>query len=441
MSSAPADLGPPTIPTALQGPTPAGPAGSTGATPDSPAAPQPGPGGDAGMTDADRRRMELHDDHQGPPSLFWFRSQYLYWWLKEGPLPEPLLTTGSVEGAGVISSPDTVVLLGQSKIDYGQFNGVRLETGVWLNDSHTWGLEGGGFLLEQRSRFANFSSDAAGNPVLARPFNDFIPVGAVPPFTPTSIFVSAPGGFTGSFAFATSSRLWGAEANLVRNLVSSPRVNLDLLLGFRYLDLEEDLEISQTTQALEGGELFFNNLDPTNPIPLDPSSTLTIVDRFHTRNQFYGGQIGGRLGYRWGPVVLNLSGKVAMGPNHEAVDVTGTTTATTPTGVSSLPSGMLAIAGTNTGRATTNWFVVVPEANFEVGYQINRFFQVYVGYDFLYVNNIARPGNQITTNLNSALIPTTLNFNSMVGPALPVLPMRKEDFWAQGIHVGMEFRY
>src|SRR5262249_18176204 len=286
----------------------------------------------------------------------------------------------------------------------------------------------------------SFAGDSTGNPILARPINDFFPVQAVPPFTVNAVPISFPNTFTGTFTFSSSSRLWGAEANVARNLTASNRGSFDLLFGFRYLDLQEDLALGQTAQALAEGALVFNPM-PGNRQPLPDGSSLSLFDRFHVRNQFYGGQLGGRYEYRLGIFVLNLQGKVALGPNHQSIEVSANSTATTPTGASSLPSGLPALTGTNTGRLTNNRFAVVPEGNFEIGCQITRYLQIQVGYDFLYVNNVVRAGSQVSSNINTAFVPSLPTFNPGIGPALPHLSLPKDDFWAQGVHFGVEFRY
>ena len=44
-----------------------------------------------------------------------------------------------------------------------------------------------------------------------------------------------------SWSADTTLRLWGMEFNGLYNICRTPRYHLDALLGFRYLDLSEDL--------------------------------------------------------------------------------------------------------------------------------------------------------------------------------------------------------
>jgi hypothetical protein len=392
------------------------------------------------------RREALHDDHIGPEENFWFRGSYLLWWVKPAPLEAPLVTTGSTGGGAL--GRDTTVLFGNSKFDYGSFNGFQLESGLWLDHCHIWGLEAGGFLLERKETSTSFSSNAAGSPLLARPATNTItnvPFGFTITNVPFGFLVAFPNAFAGSITISSSSRLWGANADFIRNLAAMPNFRADLLFGFRYLDLDEDLTISQVTTALAEGVLFFPTVLPDGTVvstPLGPGSTVSILDRFHTRNRIYGGQIGGRVEYHLGSYFVNLATKVALGPNQQSLDISGLTAATTPGGVTTTtPSGFLALAGTNAGRQSTNWFVIVPEVNLQVGAQLSSRLLAYVGYDFLYINTVVRPGNEVNTNVNPTFVPTSFKFPLPTGLPQPRVLFRHEDFWAHGLQLGLELRF
>ena len=78
-----------------------------------------------------------------------------------------------------------------------------------------------------------------------------------------------------------------------------------------------------------------------------------------------------------------------------------------------------------------------------LGVNIGDNVRVYVGYEILWLNNVARPGDQIDRNINTTqvgpgpggIVPT------LTGPALPVALFRTTDFWAQGLNFGVEVRY
>src|SRR5208283_1168081 len=157
-------------------------------------------------------------------------------------------------------------------------SGVRLTVGGWLNSEQSLGIEGSGFLLEQRSFFFRADSDANGNPFLGFPIFSVSPdatfgQSAIPVTFPA---VPPPTQAAGGLAVTANSRFWGAEVNGVLNGMRNEQFSLDLLFGFRYADLQENLD-------------FFGNSLTTD----GPGNSIQVAgaDHFGTRNQFYGGQI------------------------------------------------------------------------------------------------------------------------------------------------------
>src|SRR5205814_7254520 len=117
----------------------------------------------------------------------------------------------------------------------------------------------------------------------------------------------------------------------------------------------------------------------------------------HTRNSFFGGQIGTYAEYRFGSLVGGIAYKVSLGTNHEVVEIIGQTTGSN---MVATPGGLLALPGGNAGRDVNNRFVVVPEIGATLGWQVNPWLRLNVGYDFLYINDVVRPGSQIDPFLN-----------------------------------------
>ncbi len=66
-----------------------------------------------------------------------------------------------------------------------------------------------------------------------------------------------------------------------------------------------------------------------------------------------------------------------------------------------------------------------------------------VGYSFLYVSSVARPGDQIDRVINPNTSPAIgSNFSGAVSsPPHPALNVQSSDFWAQGLNFGLEFRW
>src|SRR5262249_31518973 len=134
--------------------------------------------------------------------------------------------------------------------------------------------------------------------------------------------VASPGARAGSVAFAATSRFAGAQANLVRNLAACENYRVDMLAGFRFLELDESIGIETRINALSPDGVIVIGGQQQDGLPVFRQvAGVLIQEEFRARNQFYGGQLGLRGEYSLGKFSLGLEGKVAFGPNHEQVDV------------------------------------------------------------------------------------------------------------------------
>jgi hypothetical protein len=102
---------------------------------------------------------------------------------------------------------------------------------------------------------------------------------------------------------------------------------------------------------------------------------------------------------------------------------------------------LLAVPGGNAGRIEYNRFVVVPEVGVNLGWQATSWLRLNVGYDFLYINDVARPGSQIDPFVNPKLVPASAAFGSTSGPNFPTPTAKSDTFWAQGVQFGVEVKY
>src|SRR5262249_26267971 len=135
-----------------------------------------------------------------------------------------------------------------------------------------------------------------------------------------SELVAFPGALAGSINVATSSRLQGFEANALCNLCCCPcAYRVDAFAGFRYLDFDEGLDITEDLTVL-----------PT--VPVIGGSKFLVNDHVDAHNQFYGAQVGVR-GEVWsGQFFARVTAKVALGDSEESVDINGFTRFTAPAG-------------------------------------------------------------------------------------------------------------
>jgi len=350
----------------------------------------------------------------------WYVSaEYLLWFIRGQPLPA-LLTSGSVNDnpPGALGQPGTTVLLGNNTSNYNPLSGFRIRGGWWLNDSHTLGIDLGGFMLSEGVN--RFSASSTGSPFLARPFTNAL-TGAQ-----DIEAVATPNGLSGAFSSVNTSQLWGGQANLRSNLCCGCNWFIDGLAGFRYLGLHDSLRAQENLAVI-------SSQNPNLPV----GSTFVVTDRFSTQNNFYGGQIGGIGEYRIGRWSVDLRTTVAFGVTQQSVDISGTTLTQAPGLAPQLSQGGLLAQSSNIGHHTHDQFSVVPEIGINLGYQFTNHIRGFVGYNFLYWSSVARAGNQVDPVVNPNLLPPS----QPGGPARPTFEPHGSDFWAQGINFGLDIRW
>jgi len=362
---------------------------------------------------------ELFEEEPCERPLFWVRGEYLLWWTKNGNLPI-LVTRGESTDPipGALGQPNTKVIYG-GDASFQDRSGARFTFGMALGQSRTWSVEGNYFFLEGRRVGAALASK--GDPVLARPFID------ADTGVQDSSLVSYPGVIAGGINIASSSYLQGAEGNVQAIVWQRPRARVDLLGGFRYLDLVESLRIQETT-----------TVDP-NFMDLYAGKNINVADFFGTANNFYGGQLGLRTEYRVNRFVIGLLGKVALGTTHESATVRGATTINTAEPVNAA-AGLYALSS-NSGTFSRNAFAVVPELGVNLGLRVTERLTALVGYTFIYWSRVIRPGDQIDQTLNTTLIPTSDTFGAGGRPHRPAFTFHETDYWAQGVNLGLQYRY
>ncbi len=370
----------------------------------------------------------------GPAGKVWADAELLLWWDRGMSIPP--LVTGSPAGTsrslgGVLGAPGTRILYGDDRVDNDLTPGFRARAGYWLDDCNTCGIEGSFFFLGPDEQNRSFSCLDA--PVLARPFIDANP-GVPNPFNaqwvssanPNSELVCYPGVVNGIVDVHTSTYMYGFDANFRENVYCNPDRRVDALVGYRYVNLQDKVEVDEELTVL-------SNNNPAIP----QGTTFALMDRFKTTNQFNGGQIGLDGEYRSGRWYFGGRNLVAFGDNHSDVTISGYTQSSTPGGTPTLNSGGLLTQPTNIGTYTNDRFGVVWEAESIIGYQLTDGIRIFASYSYLYWSNVTRAGDQIDFVVNSSQIaPGSLN-----GVARPAFVRNDTNFWTQGISFGLEMRY
>jgi hypothetical protein len=382
----------------------------------------------------------------------WVDGDYLLWWFKGAPVPVPLVTTGSAADAvpGALGQKGTRVLFGGQSIDSDFVHtGYRLAVGGWFDDDRTVGLEGSGFYFqpEQRSNFALASDPKTAFPIIGVPFINATPDGPKPnaggfkfntagPATESAVLASNGVGRYGGVTVSSFSHLWGLEANGVINLMCNDTFRVRALVGLRYIDLKEDLDLNFfTLDVADANDIF---------------RTVTIGDHFDTRNQFYGAQVGVRGEWESEWVFASVQGKIALGETHEVVSINGQFADSFPdlynnfgnTNPFTRSSGIFA-QPSNSGRYSRDHFAVLGDIELRAGVNITTNLRAFVGYEFLGLSNVVRPGDQIDRTINTTQVGAgpTGTVPTLTGPARPVPLFQTTEFWAQGVSFGFELRF
>ncbi len=356
----------------------------------------------------------------------WWRAEYLYWWTRGLDLP-PLATTSPAgtppNEAGVLGEPDTSILFGNQVINDGGTSGLRTSSGLWFSPERRFGITSQFFQLTSQND--GFSASGNGAPIIARPYFDVLNA------RQAAQLVSYPGLVGGDLWIASKTSLksymiagQGAllpTAPVVCDPGAQPN-QLNWIIGYRYLELKDKLSFNENLNSL---------------VLIEPG-TLAINEKFSTKNQFSGLQLGFRYQADYRRARLESDLKVAIGNNRQKVEINGNTEST-GAGVTGTFNGRLLAQRTNIGSYSRDEFSMVPELGVTLGLRLTNRLYATFGYSVLYFPNVVRAGDQIDTDVNSNLLPPEPV--PLDGPLRPDFQFVETDFWAHGLNVGGEFRF
>jgi hypothetical protein len=352
----------------------------------------------------------------GPPPGFWGRAEYLYWWVRGSSTP-PLVTT-SPDGtpqadAGVL--PDATVLFGGERLNTSGRSGGRFTLGYWFNSCQYMGVDTSFlFLGEVQQEYFNSSN---GSPILARPFFNVLNG------EQDANLIAFPNVIVGSIGVVSTSKVYGSEINLRRALVVDCWKRFDVMAGYRFFQLAENLTVNSNTTSI----------DPNGQVPV--GTTFAIFDSFSTRNNFNGGQLGLNLQCTNGCWTLDFATKLAIGAVAQRVVVDGGTVTTVPNVQPVTNRGGILALDSNIGRFHRNQFAVLPEFAVDLRYQLTPLWRLNLGYTLLIATNVVRPGDQIDLSVDPNLFPPSL------GGTQPKFAFHDSDVWLQGINFGIECNF
>lgn len=368
-------------------------------------------------------------------SKFYLDSKFLLWFVKAQPTNIPYVSTSAPQDAGLAGRPTTTLLHSRSDLGYNLFSGFNINGGWFKDADRRYGFDFGGMMFERKANIFFAASDNNGIPVIGRPFVDATTGG------PAVLTVAQQGLASGAMLVSTSNEMFGAEANLLANLYRSCpedacKWTVDGLLGFRYFEVHEDLRFASQSTIIGSGSPRFNGAAIFNP------AIVTVHDTFDVYNRFYGGQIGARANVDCGKWSFGFNSKLAFGVMNQVLDVDGRSDLLDLSrAVSASSVGGLYANALNMGRYRNDEFAIIPEFGLTFGRNWSSWLTTAIGYNYLYVNRVIRPGNAVSNVVNPAIIPTSQSFGA--GAVVPVAGnlLAQDEFWAQGVSFQLIIRY
>ena len=351
----------------------------------------------------------------------WVRGDWLYWDLRDTPIPQSLIVTGNPAAplAGTPGGGNSAPLVGGPR-DVGRFNGLRATVGWWFDPDGELGVEFTGFVFG-REGSADFFSGSPSQTVSV-PFQGTNGTIGVYDF-------SFPGRFAGGVGVRTATQLFGAEGTLLHRIYGDGCVSVDALVGYRYLQLNERLDLFGLQVPAGATGTFAGSNLPAGGV-------VTTVDSFRARTEFHGGQIGARVEARRDMFTVTGFGKLGAGATVQTLRVDGLSRAG-GSGLTRVAVGGVRALATNIGRETNTDFSFLSETGIELGLQVTKNVSLRVGYNVLFWSDVLRPGNVVEPVLSRTQVPIDPTFNLAAPATRPATVFRSSDFLAHGLVVGV----
>jgi hypothetical protein len=358
-----------------------------------------------------------------PKSRHWASIDYLMTWTPSTSLPP--LATANMFRQPVLGDPDTVTLLGGGRRSRGEFEGMRFVLGSWGSGNPLHGSELAYQFLGSKTGSAVVSGGGVGGEaLLGRPL--FNPRTGQEDVVPISHRL-----MLGELTISQTLRVQGWEVAWLRELYANEVVRVSGLAGYRYFMANDGLRLEQLSQ--------FNGV---SEFGLNTTYRSAAADQIDAHNRFHGGTLGLRTQLDYGGFFAQVDTKVSLGRATQVVRVSGQTVATADSAAGhavNYYAGGVFGQPTNSGRSARGVFAVLPEANVRVGFQFRESSRVFVGYQFTYLSDAVRAGDQLDRVVD---LGQTADPLALLSPATrPRIPFTRTDFWVQGVTLGVEWRY
>ena len=346
--------------------------------------------------------------------------EFSHMWTKSRSVP-PLVTTDNPATpinsgpplftpiALTLNSPTEQVLLGNEPIGGDRQAAGKVDLGWWLDSCRTQAIGFSAYGNEGAASLFNFVSN--GSTPLGRPFENSDP------------FVDAQDALivahpllrrSGSVGVRNGNEFLGGEVYYRSLLDSNHAYRIELLAGYRFNRIDDDLMIDTVIRDQFQNQFFF-------------------LDLFDVNNTYNAGDLGLYGEFERGPFTLSLLGKIGAGNMNQRVAIRGFNSINN---AASTPGGLLT-QPTNIGVYERDVLVWSPEANIRLAYALTNHLSLSVGYTFMYWTAVAMAGDQIDTTVNA----TQLTGGTLIGSPDPQFRFHNTDYWVQSVDVGFTWNY
>ncbi|MCS6852087.1 MAG: BBP7 family outer membrane beta-barrel protein [Gemmataceae bacterium] len=396
--------------------------------------------------------------------LLWARGEFLLWKISNPTVPLVSISSSTVAIIPVINQlldPDlnpTQTQLNQLGIvlavtggapggqdqQYGYSGGFRTGLGVWLDAERDVGFEAlFHYLAPEVLNFASQTNQLGGLNFNTGLQNVFVVpadvLGQATTFT-TPIFLTTLPGSNATLIGRLKNSLWGVEGNVKTGGYGTSNLTFEFLAGFRFEQYRESLLYNQLANL----NFEINGSDGAGDILTQRGSiNISTIDDISTINDFYGAQIGTALDWFAGPVFVAGSAKLAVGGIYQTARFRGDGRVRSVIDGQQfiLPDqGGLFISPINEGSRSRGRLTFIPEFDVRVGLRLGTLVRLWVGYNWLMINNVLRPAEQIafsnfqtTITVGGTTVPVNVN--------VPTVRLTDSLIWYQGGTFGLEFRF
>jgi hypothetical protein len=332
----------------------------------------------------------------------WMTTEYVHYWQNTTTKLPQLLSNADPTDTFPVGS-----YYGNKGITWNDGNGFKLTVGAWIDDRKRYGVELTGFYIPRQTQSNNYSLSSGVDAF----FSDF--KAGAPPGINRIFFPTDPASQAG---FHYSTEQYGGEANTLVHMgdwepTDGLKITVAALGGFRYFGLQD----SYSDQYVE------------------PTAGYSYNDDFKTDNNFYGANFGAHVRMEYERFFAEITPKIALGVTDESVGVNGSNVVALNPG-----SGGFYASGNKLGHRSSAPFAYLPQITIKLGYGITKNIEAFIGYDALYLSDVARVENQISTQLDGNQM---AGFNFGSGPdQSPAPTVQSSSLFEQGVTAGLTLK-